>query len=374
MHRIISRDLFTIFFLKMHCFKIIIIKFWAVLLVVFAVLALPSCQPGESEPDFINLRGETMGTMYSITSETDISAEKLQTDIDSLLIVLNDQLSTYIPESTISRFNQADSTIEILTADEPFFVENLMISKRIFGETDGMFDPTVMPLVNYWGFGYTGHEAPEAVDSAAVDSLLKKVGFDKVDFSVDEYTEVTKNIPGVELDFSAVAKGYAVDVVANYLAQNEVNNYLVDIGGEVCVQGSGRRGSGWVLGVSTPDPTADGESISQRLRLDRGCVATSGNYRNFRMVDDRPVGHTINPRTGFPEMNNLLSVTIWTSTAAAADAYATACLVADFPAAKELIEGLEGVEGYFIYLDEEGEVRHAWTGDFSPLVVEEELN
>lgn len=359
---------------KMHCFKINTLKSCTALLVISVVLALPACQPGESEPDFINLRGETMGTMYSMNIETDLPAKELQADIDSLLVILNEQLSTYIPESTISRFNQTDSTIEILTAAEPFFVENLMISKRIFGETDGMFDPTVMPLVNYWGFGYTGHEPPEAVDSAVVDSLLKKVGFDKVDFSVDEYTEVRKKIPGVELDFSAVAKGYAVDVVANYLAQNEVTNYLVDIGGEVCVQGPGRRGSGWVLGISTPDPTADGASISQRLILNRGCVATSGNYRNFRMVDDSPVGHTINPLTGFPEMNNLLSVTIWTSTAAAADAYATASLVAGYPAAKKLIEEMEGLEGYFIYLDEDGEVQHAWTEDFSTLLGEEELN
>ena len=342
--------------------------------IIAAVLVLglvTGCQTGEEVLDFKSFQGETMGTVYSITAETNLDPKEIQADIDSLLVVLNDQLSTYIPESTISRFNQSKEGIEVVTSREPFFVENLLISGRIFEESEGLFDPTVMPLVNYWGFGYLGHEPPGSIDSFKVDSLLNYVGFERINYEVDEITTVSKEKPGVKLDFSAVAKGYAVDILASYFEQNGIDNYLVDIGGEVCVQGAGRRGSGWILGISTPDPTAEGNSLSERFLLNRGCVATSGNYRNFRVVDEVMIGHTLNPQTGLPEVNNLLSVTIWTSTAAVADAYATAAMVAGYPRAKDLVEGIEGIEAYFIYIDEEGEIQYSWTEDFSQFLVQD---
>lgn len=328
------------------------------------------CGAEAEKVEFRSFQGPTMGTVYNITVESEISESELKPDVDSLLVILNQQLSTYIPEATISRFNQSKSGIEVVTSEEPFFVENLLISDRVVRETNGLFNPTVMPLVNYWGFGFEGHEAPTQVDSFKIDSLLNYVGWDKIHFEVDERSTIGKRYPGVQLDFSAVAKGYGVDVVSGYLEQSGIENYLVDIGGEVCVKGPGRRGQGWMLGVSTPNPADADNIISQRFIFMRGCVATSGNYRNFRVVDGKPVGHTLHPKTGFPEMNNLLSVTIWTSTAAVADAYATAAMVAGYPAARELVESIEGIEAFFIYLDETGQDQYSWTKGFEHFLVD----
>lgn len=330
------------------------------------VLLLMSCSSAENEGDhFVNVTGETMGTYYNLTGETEIDPVWIAGKADSLLIALNAELSTYIEDATISIFNRSDTGIILNEGRSKFFLDNLAVSEEIHEQTHGNFDPTVMPLVNYWGFGYAGRKPPAEVDSMIVDSLLQYVGWDKIlleDLESGHF--LRKESGGVQLDFSAVAKGYGIDLLVELFEGLSIDNYLIDIGGEVCINGDGRGGKGWVIGVNTPDPRSDEREVARRFQFRHGCVATSGNYRNFREVNGVSIGHTINPLTGFPEMNNLLSVTIWNPTAARADAIATAALVAGYPKGKEMIQQLDNTEAFFMYINPDNELKEDWTMGF----------
>ncbi|TVQ49873.1 MAG: FAD:protein FMN transferase [Saprospirales bacterium] len=343
--------------------------FLGLIFILSGIIFFQACSEGAEEPAFFQLTGPTMGTSYSIVFEGMEEKPEIHTSVDSLLEVVNQELSTWIPESTISRFNQSETGI-LLDADlPPYFLDNIQISDNCVQWTDGWFDPTVMPLVNYWGFGFAGREAPEQLDSNKVDSLLNYVGWKKIFIEErDEGVFVGKENSGVQLDFSAVAKGYGVDVLADFFEKKGISNYLIDIGGEVCVNGKGRHGNGWVLGVNSPDPTAPASEITMRFTLQSGCVATSGNYRNFREVEGQIIGHTLNPRTGFPEINRLLSVTIWYEDSAHADALATGALGMGFPAAMNMVENIDGAEAFFIFINEEGETEKTWTAGFEPFL------
>ncbi len=339
---------------------------------IFAVLLFSSCESAEKTAEFKTIGGPTMGTHYSIVFEYDGEEEAVNQRTDSLLRALNNELSTYIEESTISRFNQSEDGIRLMENEADYFVDNVLISDEYFRLTGGLFDPTVMPLVNYWGFGFEGRVAPSRIDSAKVDSLLQYVGWHNlsIDSSGGAFS-VKKEMREVQLDFSAVAKGYAVDILGKFLDGQDIDNYLIDIGGELCARGPGRRGAGWTIGVNTPDPTAAEDEITERFTIDRGCVATSGNYRNFREINGKIIGHTLNPNTGFPEESNVLSATVWHRTAAAADAVATAVMVAGYPLGFELVESLSGTEAFFIYIDDEGEIARTWTAGFEVFLPEE---
>ena len=335
------------------------------ILFFFSLLLFFSCGEDVTHTEFFQITGPTMGTSYSIVFESEAERGEFKEQVDSLLIDINDQLSTWITESVISKFNQSDSGIKVSRDLPPYFLDNLKISEECYRWTDGWFDPTVMPLVNYWGFGFRGREAPESIDSQKIDSLLTYVGWGKIILEeIGTSIFIRKNRPETQLDFSAVAKGYGVDVLTDFLSKNGVENYLVDIGGELCVSGPGRHGDGWVLGVNSPDPSAPASELSQRFRLKSGCVATSGNYRNFREVEGTIIGHTINPKTGFPEINRLLSATIWFGDGARADALATAALAMGYPAAMEMTENIDGAEGFFIFINANGEAEKSWTKGF----------
>ncbi len=339
--------------------------FFGLIFILASIVFFQACSEGADEPVFFQLTGPTMGTSYSIVYEGMEEKPELQTGVDSLLEVVNQELSTWIPDATISRFNQSEKGILLDAELPPYFLDNIIISDNCVEWTEGWFDPTVMPLVNYWGFGFTGREAPEELDSAIVDSLLNYVGWEKIFIEEqDAGVFVGKKKAGVQLDFSAVAKGYGVDVLADFFEKKGISNYLIDIGGEVCVNGKGRHGNGWVLGVNTPDPTAPANEITMRFTFQSGCVATSGNYRNFREVEGQIIGHTLNPRTGFPEINRLLSVTIWHDDSAHADALATGALAMGYPAAKNMVKSIDGAEAFFIFINVDGETEKSWTAGF----------
>ena len=184
-----------------------------------------------------------------------------------------------------------------------------------------------MPLVNHWGFGYSGRNKVTKIDSGAVHDILESVGLEHI--LVEKFGKkrvLTKLNPEVELDFSAVAKGYALDIIGNWLVGNGCERFLIDIGGEMLARGMNGNNSPWVVGINTPDSNADISEIMAKVPLENVACATSGNYRNFYELDGKIIGHTINPKTGFPEINNLLSVSILAPTCAEADAFATACL------------------------------------------------
>ena len=301
------------------------------------------------------LAGNTMGTTYHVEYQ---SGTNLQAAIDTLLLEINQSLSTYIPTSTISTFN-ATGRIEIPLNDggEPadplhrHFLVNLRKAQEVFDASAGYFDPTVGPLVEAWGFGNKGHRS-EALDSAGIDALLLLVGMSSiVVHSSDSALSIIAAKGGMHLDFSALAKGYAVDRVWQLLTEAGVQHIFVEIGGEVRVSGQSPRGDAWILGISTPEENADIVSISARIRLRDAAMATSGNYRNVYVLNGRKVWHTINPRTGYPEENNLLSATIVAPDCMTADALATACMAMGAQRAIALIDSFPHAEGYFIYRD-----------------------
>lgn len=319
---------------------------------------------------YLQISGATMGTTYHITY-SDTTDRDLQTGIDELLIQINQELSTYIDSSIISRFNQAETEFSLdgqlytsifQATKDHHFRYNYGFAREVYKSTQGAFDPTVMPLVNYWGFGYTGKKPVTQVDSLLVDSLMQQVGFEKIKYdNVGGVNKLIKEAPGIQLDFSALAKGYAVDELGAFLAQRGVKNYLVEIGGEVVCKGKNKEGEWWRIGISTPEEEAGLQEVYSTIDIKNRALATSGNYRNYHKVDSVSYAHTINPNTGFPEKSRLLSVTILAESCILADAYATAFMVMGLDKSIELAKQLDAIEAYFIYSETEGELSVKYT-------------
>ncbi len=291
----------------------------------------------------LTLAGKTMGTTYNIVY-LDEANRDFQTSIDSLLVVFNQSLSTYVPDSELSKFNLGDT----LDFRLPYFLPVLKASKTVFEKTGGAFDPTVGPLVNVWGFGPGG---PELKDSTDINLLLKLVGFNKIEF--DE-KQLRKKIPGIYLDFSAIAKGYGVDVVGEFLIGKGIENFLIEIGGELVARGVNEKGELWKVGVNRPEESANASELISIIALqDRG-MATSGNYRNYYVKDSVKISHTINPATGYPVNHNLLSATVLAKDCMTADAYATALMVMGTEKAIALDIALKEIEVFLVYSDSIG--------------------
>jgi len=305
-----------------------------------------------------------MGTYYNITYELsdDIEPSDIKGRIDELLIEINDEVSTYISSSSISKFNTEPDEFT-LTDHKNHFATNLDISADMYEVTDGFFDPTVMPLVNYWGFGYTPKRAVTEVDSIAIDSMMVFVGFDKLNYRSERSKLSIESYEG-QLDFSAIAKGYAVDKIGDYFNDLGATNYFIEIGGEVLVKGKNDKGKNWVIGINTPSPEAELTDLIEYLALsDRG-LASSGNYRNYYEVGDKKYGHTINPKTGYPEMNELLAVSVVSNDCMSADAIATACMVMGYQKAENLIKTLPETEACFFIGSNGGSIKKIYSDGF----------
>lgn len=308
--------------------------------------------------------GETMGTYYKITYS---GKQDIQREVDSLLVAINQSVSTYIPASEISVFNKSDHGI---TLGPGHFQENYRISKRFFEWSDGYYDPTVMPLVNYWGFGYAGKNQLLGIDSLRVDSILAFVGMPKIaEKETGDSLRLIKIMPETELDFSSVAKGYAVDCISSMLDGQDIDNYLIDIGGEMYLKGNNPRGEKWSIGINTPE---EGSGLTESIRYlkvsDKG-IATSGNYRNFYEREGIKVSHTINPKTGFPERSKLLSATLLAADCAHADAWATTCMVLGLERALGLLAKHPDIDACLIYVDQDT-LAIRYVNDFESHVIE----
>jgi len=311
---------------------------------VFISLILLGCKSNKASR-FIVLTGETMGTYFRITALTDLEENTLKNRIDSTLIAFNQNLSTYIPTSYISKINSSEDG-NVPNPPQQFWV-TLSRAAEWFEMSDGYFDPSVMPLVNYWGFGYTPKRAVAQADSMRIDSLMTFVGLDlwQVDF---ENQQISKSDSRQQLDFSALAKGYGVDVLADLLKSAGISNYLIDIGGEMRALGINNKGTSWVVGINKPIPGADMQDVSLLLKLDNIALATSGNYRNYHEVNGTKYGHTISPKNGFPFQDRLLSVCVAAEKCMDADAIATACMAMGLDKARTFIEKLDDVEACFL--------------------------
>ena len=311
-----------------------ILSFSVLLLILILTI---SCS---SEDQIYLFRGETMGTTYSVKIvASNIDKENIQIQIDELLKEVNLVFSTYIENSELSKINkhQKNSSIQIT----PVMRDLLLLSKKIYIESNGFYDPTVGPLVNLWGFGPSGKRNKPS--KKEVQSALRNVGLDKV--SVSE-NSLSKKKSEIYLDFSSIAKGQGVDDVGLVLESRGFKNYLVEIGGEVRARGKKPDGSFWSIGIEKPSQ-GTGESIQKVIQLKDQSIATSGSYRNYLKYGDVTFSHTINPKTGYPVSHKLVSVSVIHKSCANADAWATA-LMALGPDKGLVIASALGLNAYFL--------------------------
>lgn len=325
---------------------------------IFALLFFIGCNTLQKEP--VRLLGEAQGTYYSIIY-FDNDQRDFQYQIDSLLNEFDKSVSLWVPSSVLSRVNQNDSTV----LPDDYFVDNFKLSMEVAEETDGYFDITVGSLVRAWGFGF---DATVNVDSAIIDSILQFTGYKKVRL---ENAEIVKDDARTTFDFNAVAQGYSVDLVGNLLESNGIENYLVDIGGEVKAKGKKPDGSKWKIGIEKPTKNAsDDRSLEAIVEVSNMAVATSGSYRKFYEENGIRYSHTINPKTGYPVQHSLLSASVLAESAAVADAYATAFMVMGLDKAKKFLTKHSGLEAYFIYSDKNGEYKTFATEGFNQLITD----
>ena len=285
-------------------------KRFVILAVALAGSLLFSC----GQPKYIRHEGFTQGTVYMISYESPKGAD-YEKEIIQLLHDFSASLSTYIPSSLISRINQNDPEAVVDHYFRTVFDKSAEVNKA----SGGIFDITIAPIVNLWGFGFTS-TSPE-IDAKKLDSLLQYVGMNKIRI---EGNKVVKNSPEVMLDVNAIAKGYSVDVVADFLKKKGCRNYIVDIGGETVAYGVNASGDTWRIGIERPaDNAAYGKDYNAIVRLKNRAIATSGNYRRFFEIDGVKYAHTIDVKTGYPVRHNLLSATIIADDCMTADAWAT---------------------------------------------------
>jgi len=296
-----------------------------VLLIVGTYLAYLQQHPSAR---YINEEMRVFGTVMHVTYKT---TESLKEGYSEELKQVDMSLSMFNPMSTLSRINRNETD----TADA-MLCEVLRMAMAVSEATDGAFDVTVAPLVNAWGFGFKNGQLP---DSVQVDSLMTLVGYRGVTLTEDG--RVKKEKPGIVMDLSAIAKGYGVDKVAEYLKANGVTDYMVEIGGEVACHGKNAKGKAWRIGINKPDddPTSTNTEIEKVMELEDGAMATSGNYRNYYITPEgKRIMHTIDPKTGYPVQHNVLSATVIAPTCAMADAFATSFMVMGSERAEEVLK------------------------------------
>lgn len=281
----------------------------------FLPLLLVAC----ADDSFELLQGQTMGTYYAVQYDATESCHLSGSELSMELVAINDSMSTYQTDSEISRLNRSPAAQWLDVSAE--LAEVLRVAAEVWRRSDGAFDVTVGPLVNLWGFGpqsLTVAPSPTAQVEAAADVGMENLHIDGL--------RVMKDIPGLYLDLSALAKGYGVDRIAVMLAERGCLNFMVDIGGEIRVAGHNENHQLWRIGIEVPDARQMG-TLQTALRLSDLSIATSGDYRNFRLVDGLRVDHVFDPRSGKPASNAVVSATVLHPSAMWADAYSTTLMV-----------------------------------------------
>ncbi|GAB7256228.1 FAD:protein FMN transferase [Polaribacter sp. OB-PA-B3] len=317
-------------------------KNYSLIILLICALCISSCSKEAIKKNY-TFKGAVFGTTYKITYlNTD---ENYLEEIDSLFLKMNNSLSTYISDSEISRVNRDEKNVEL----DPYFIEVFKKSKRIFKETDGYFDPTVGNLVNAWGFG--PKKTKIDLTEAEVEKEMQFVGFDKLQL---ENTIIKKEIPGIYLDFNSIAKGFGIDVVARFLENKNIKNYLVEIGGEIRTKGFKENDEPWLIKLVDPINT-DGSGF-KTLNLSNKSMATSGNYRKYRISESgKKFVHTVNPKTGYAHESNLLSASVIADLDCAdVDAYATAFMAMGLEKTKDFLSKNTKIKAILLYTNENG--------------------
>jgi thiamine biosynthesis lipoprotein len=291
---------------------------------------------------------EESGTVFHTIYHIKYEASNVLTDsIDAELQKFNLSLNPFNPNSIIAKVNR-NEPVEV----DEWFKEVFNKSMEVSRHSDGIFDITCAPFVGLWGFGFS---KKDSVTPAIVDSVKAFVGYQKVHLAGNK---VVKDDPRLMLDCSAIAKGYSCDVIARLFERLGVENYMIEIGGEVTMKGINDRGDCWKIGINKPEDDTTGmkNDIEEAVQLcKKGGIATSGNYRNYYIKDGKKYAHTINPKTGYPAEQDILSATIVADNCMTADAYATAFMAMGREKAEQMAASIPEIEYYIIYRDENGD-------------------
>jgi len=303
---------------------------------------------------YSNFNGFAQGTTYSMIFENPgkFNITDVQNEVEKILQDFNMSLSLYEDSSVLCRINRNETDVP-----DKLFTEVFNISREIHELSGGAFDVTVGPLVKAWGFG---PDAQKNFTEEGRDSLMQLVGMNKVEL---RNNKIVKAFPGMSLDFNAIAQGYSVDVICRYFDEKGIKGYLVEIGGEVRVRGD-KGGAMWKIGIDRPEDNnvIPGSELQAVIKLKDLSLATSGNYRKFFVENGIKYSHTIDPRTGYPAKNQLLSATILASDCATADGIATACMVMGKDKTIEFLGLHPEFEAFLVYSDDTGEFK-TWTSE-----------
>ncbi|MCT8340747.1 FAD:protein FMN transferase [Flavobacteriaceae bacterium TK19130] len=294
------------------------------------------------------IQGEAFGTVYSI-KYYDEGKSDIKAGVDAIVTKVNESVSTYLPDSDISKINRGDSTIVI----DSIFREVYLLSEEVYRKSDGYFDPTIGVLRNAYGFG--DEKALKKIDSTTLDSLMQFVGFDKVKLKQDG--TIQKASPEIYFDFNAIAKGYGIDRIGAYLDEEGISNYLIELGGELLAKGTHiEKESPWKVGIEKVDSELGNRAYSVAIPLQDKAMASSGNYRKYRIdsVTGQKFVHTIDPTTGSALQSDVTSATVLAKTCAEADAYATTFMTLGLERSKQLLSTLPHIDAYLTYNDAEG--------------------
>jgi len=319
------------------------------LLIIFLLFSCSS-----PEKNLVTIKGNTMGTTYTVKffpkTNNPVEIEKNYVLVEDILRNINQQMSTYIPSSEISTFNKSESTNWFLISED--FSEVLKRSFKYYDLSNGQYDITIMPLVNLWGFGPDIFESPPS--ESMIDSVKAFIGQDLIEV---EDRQIRKKDSRVQIDLSSIAKGYAVDKI--FHALNEYEDLFIEIGGEIRTRSKSKD---WKIGISTPSITNFENDIELVISINNLSIATSGNYRNFYIIDDKFYHHEINPKTGYPISSNLGSVSIISDQSCLdADALSTMFYTIDN---LKIVENLNGVESLSILLNEDKSFTKVFSSGF----------
>ncbi|MBT3783609.1 FAD:protein FMN transferase [bacterium] len=303
-----------------------------VLFLCLLVVVLFSYFPDKKEA-YVFLQGKTMGTWYRVKflPVDTVSQPEWKKEVDLLLASINQSMSTYIKDSEISRWNSVQSTLPQEVSKE--FYRLVSNSVAFSQSTTGIFDITVGTLVNLWGFGPL--ETALRPSNEALLEALSLTGYQMLELS--KPSSLRKRKPGVQIDLSSIAKGYGVDQVGLFLQRHQVDNYLVEIGGEIRLQGHSPSGHPWKVGINRPVPEAPLDDLVEAVELEDESLATSGNYRNYHQDQQGRWSHFIDPQSGMPRKSDLLSATVIAKDCETADALATIAILLGSQSAKEYL-------------------------------------
>ena len=327
------------------------------LLFVCCVLALlSSCV---NQPKKIVLQGLAQGSYYAITYFDELN-RNFQHEIDSIFHAVDMSVNLWVDSSIISKVNRNEE----VTLDS-IFIDNFCIAQKAAHLSDGYFDPTISPIVAAWGFSY---KSGDSLTPQLIDSLKQLVDYRKIHI---ENGMIIKENPYMKLDFNAIAQGYTSDLIAAFLESRGIKNYLVDTGGEIMARGIKPNGQPWIVGIEKPAENWDSEQVVQtRVALhDKGLV-TSGSTRKYVERNGRRYSHCIDPKTGYPVEHNVLSATVMAENSVWADALASICMVMGMEKSLPLIESMDGVEAYYIFVDEQNELETFATEGFEAVIVD----